>query len=108
MEVGNRVKIRKTGSFGTIVALEGTPARKAYVDVEPGADGGYIYLRLLVDGCIQTMALNIYSLDELITCMTYDELESNRNVRNCMMCMGYNAINKHLDEDYGKTVPCSY
>ncbi len=75
MELGNIVRVKNTNSRGIVRALEGFPPRKAYVDLEPGAESGYIYLRILVsakDRYIpgspagpETMPLNIYSIDEL-------------------------------------------
>ncbi|KKM83500.1 hypothetical protein LCGC14_1308730 [marine sediment metagenome] len=75
MEVGNIVRVKNTDSRGIIRALEGVPPRKAYVDLEPGAESGYIYLRIFVnaeDRYIpggpagpETIPLNIYSVDDL-------------------------------------------
>jgi len=71
VEIGDSVKVIKTGAHGIIRALEGAPVRKAYVDVEPGADSGYIYLRVLVrympgrPAGPQTVPLNIYNIDDL-------------------------------------------
>ncbi len=75
MEVGNTVKVKKTDSRGIIRALEGVPPRKAYVELEPGAEAGYIYLRMFAsteDQYIlgspagpQTIPLNIYNINEL-------------------------------------------
>ncbi len=75
MEVGNIIRVKNTPWCGVIRALEGVPPRKAYVDLEPGAVSGYIYLRIFVsaeDRHIpgdpagpETMPLNIYNVDEL-------------------------------------------
>jgi len=75
MEIGDRVRVKETGSYGTIKILEGAPLRRVYVDVEPGAEAGYLYLRIFVsakDQYIQgdpsgpqTMALNVYNISDL-------------------------------------------
>jgi hypothetical protein len=68
VEVGDFVRIKADGSEGTVRILEGSPARKAYVDIIPGANGGYVYMRMLAPSLFPapvTFALNPYDLDEL-------------------------------------------
>ncbi|MFW9872242.1 MAG: hypothetical protein ACFFG0_03995 [Candidatus Thorarchaeota archaeon] len=65
IEIGDYVIVNKTGAYGKVIILEGCPARKAYVDLVPGADGNYIYLRMEVDNKIETLALNCYNIKEL-------------------------------------------
>lgn len=75
MKIGDLVRVKKTGQEGNIRILEGAPAYKAYVDMIPGAAGGYVYLTMYIaaeeqyiqgepSGVI-TLALNPYELDEL-------------------------------------------
>jgi hypothetical protein len=66
--VGSRVRVKADGSEGIVSILEGVPAYKAYVDMIPGASGGYVYITMMVPSlnpAPQTSALNIYYLDEL-------------------------------------------
>ncbi len=75
VEIGDLVKVKADGSIGIVRILEGVPPYKAYVDMEPGANGGYVYLKLNVpaeDQYIEgeptgpsILALNPYSIDEL-------------------------------------------
>ena len=66
MEVGDYVQI-KSGGVDLVYILEGVPYRKAYVDVSPGADAGYVYLRMYDQhlGDKVTMPLNIYDVEDL-------------------------------------------
>ena len=74
MEIGDRVRVKADGSTGTVRILEGVPHRIAYVDVEPGALGGYVYMRMCVQSWThnrgpnfnpETLALNPYDIDKL-------------------------------------------
>ena len=62
--IGSKVRT-KNGFEGTVVLLEGYPYRKAYVDLESGADNGYIYLTMLVGRDTELHALNVYDVKEL-------------------------------------------
>ena len=75
MEIGDTVRVKADGSIGVVRIIEGAPARKAYVDIEPGANAGYVYIRMHVpmehqyiegtpDGP-DTLALNPYDIDDL-------------------------------------------
>jgi len=66
MEIGDYVEI-ENGGMGIIRILEGYPPRKAYVDVFPGADEGYVYFRMYdpVEKNVVTSALNIYDLEDI-------------------------------------------
>ena len=75
MEIGDLVRVMADGSTGTVRILEGAPPRKAYIDVIPGANSGYVYLRMSIPAEEQyikgtpsgpdTLALNPYNIDEL-------------------------------------------
>ena len=74
MEIGDRVRVKKDGSEGVVRILEGAPVRRAHVEVEPGAMGGYVYMRMCVESWThnrgpnfnpETLALNPYDIDEL-------------------------------------------
>jgi hypothetical protein len=74
MEIGDRVRVKADGSEGTVMILDGSPPREAYVDIEPGASAGYVYMRIIVEswkpprGPVfkpETLALNPYTIDEL-------------------------------------------
>lgn len=84
MEVGDYVQI-KSGGVGVVCILEGVPHRKAYVDVAPGADAGYVYFRMVNPkpyehgNNIDTMPLNIYDVNnlEVITEDEYNKITTN-------------------------------
>jgi hypothetical protein len=66
MDVGDLVKVKATGHLGTVMIMEGIPARRVYLDLYPGADNNYVYFRMIdMDGAVNTMALNPYDVDEL-------------------------------------------
>jgi len=74
MEIGDTVRVKKDGSLGVVRILEGAPHRIAYVEIEPGALGGYVYIRMQVQSWThnrgpnfnpETLALNPYTIDEL-------------------------------------------
>ena len=75
IKLGDKVKIKTTGSYGIVRMLEGYPAYKAYVDVIPGADSGYVYMTVVVPAEDQyvpgtptgpeVLALNPYPIEEL-------------------------------------------
>lgn len=70
IEVEDLVKVKATGQRGIVRLLEGAPVRKAYVDLTPGADSNYIYMRIVVETGVdkfgpETLALNVYDIDEI-------------------------------------------
>lgn len=66
MEIGDDVIVKETGEQGKIIILEGIPYRRAYVEITPGASGGYTYIRMSSSsGNIETLALNRYEINEL-------------------------------------------
>ena len=75
MKIGDLVRVKKTGQEGNIRILEGVPSYKAYVDMIPGADAGYVYFTMYVaaeeqyiegePSGVSILALNPYDIDEL-------------------------------------------
>ena len=72
MEIGNLVVVKETGQVGYVRLLEGEPPRRVYVELTPGADGGYIYMRMRVSATytdgkpgIETLTLNVYNANQV-------------------------------------------
>lgn len=75
IEVGDLVEVKETKQRGRVRIIDGTPpthVNKVWVELSPGADGGYHYMRMCVQSCsdsgkpgIDTLTLNRLRPDEI-------------------------------------------
>ena len=66
MEIGDKVRVKADGSKGTVKILEGVFHRVAYIELDNGAYGEYVYFRMFtLTGGVETLTLNSYDVNEL-------------------------------------------
>jgi len=67
MEIGDTVKVKKTGGRGIIKIIEGIPPRKVYVKLFIGdiIEGGYVYFRMFNSFGTKTLTLNPYDINDI-------------------------------------------
>lgn len=66
--VGDMVLIKSIGLKGRVYILEGYPARKAWIEVYPGAQGGYLYITMVDPydyNDTSLLTLNVYDITDL-------------------------------------------